>query len=174
MPSFNKYLRQFLVFIRKLLGVEPTRRGRSNQDTSFWLGLWNGQGRLAQSPNVPRPSTSNRPGQYTVSAPSKRHKYQPDEVKRILRGLEKGEHAQPVLMQAATFGSLIDERMVRFFRGRERMFDRLTYVVFQYTQGRPCEEIARSVSYFSDGEDVEDAIDFACRLIANQLNRQRY
>ena len=81
--------------------------------------------------------------------------------------------AYPVLYQASTFGALLDERMVRYFRGRERMFDRLPYVLLQYTQGKNCLDIAHSVSYFSDGDDVEDAIDFAALLISNQLNRQR-
>lgn len=164
MSRFNKQLKHFLELIRSFFDTTP-RNGQS----------WSGQQRWAQSPSAPRASRNDgRPiGSYAgANAHQKRHKYTPEEVKKMLRGLEKTEWTPPVLAQAATFSALLDERMVRFFRGRERLFDRLPYVLLQYTQGRPCNEIAHSVSYFSDGEDVEDAIDFAARLIAHEVNRQ--
>ncbi len=166
MFRLDKQLKQLIEFIRIHLFLDLGTDHQNRQS-------WNGQQRLAQSPSAPRSGHDGQLGSYTGQGThSKRHKYTPEEVKRILRGLEKGQHTQPVLAQAALFSSLIDERMVRFFRGRERLFERLPYVLFQYTQGRPCDDIARSVSYFSDGEDVEEAIDFAAYLIARQVNRQ--
>ncbi|MDB5082424.1 MAG: hypothetical protein JWP00_4348 [Chloroflexi bacterium] len=169
MSQFNKVYSQVLAFIRQLLHQEnsnPPRQSRQN--------MFTGLGRLGLAPNGPRAGSNGNLGNYTEpSSQVKRHKYSVAEVKRILRGLEKGPLAYPVLYQASTFGALLDERMVRYFRGRERMFDRLPYVLLQYTQGKNCLDIAHSVSYFSDGDDVEDAIDFAALLISNQLNRQR-
>ncbi len=161
--KLKKDFRQIVEAFKTLLGLNG-RRGSSS--------MWRSQ-RLAQSPNGPRPRPGDQLGHYAgPGGTTKRHKYTPEEVKRILRGLEKGNRAHSVMAQAATFSSLIDERMVRYFRGRERLFDRLTYVMQQYISGRPCQEIAEKVSFFSDGQDVEEAIDFAARLIANHLNRQ--
>lgn len=169
MFQINKLYAQVLAFIRQLLGLENSNRpGHSRQN------MFTGLGWLGLAPSGPRPGSNGNLGHYTEqSSQVKRHKYSIQEVKRILRGLEKGGFAYPVMLQAATFGSLLDDRMVRYFRGRERMFDRMPYVLLQYTQGKNCLEIAQSVSYFSDGDDVEAAIDFAAQLIINQLNRQR-
>jgi len=89
-----------------------------------------------------------------------------------LRGARAGERARPVFAQAAQINTLLDERMRRNFAGRERLFDCLPYVLFQYTQGKPTFEIARSVSFFSDGDDVEDTMDFVSRLITKTINRK--
>ncbi len=187
MSLFNK-LGKFNKFNKRR---KTSRTSLNSRKFKFWLnqlrayfssGLdnisrnrpdWSGQQRLAQSPGGLRPSPNQaRPGGYNSAASGqKRHKYTPLEVKRMLRGLEKGPLSQPVMLQAATINSLLDWRMVRHFRGRERLFERLPFVLFQYIQGRPCDEIAHSVSYFSDGEDVEDTIDFAAGLIAAYLNR---
>ena len=160
-----KALKQLIAFIRDFLGLGP-----GQTDNSGWLH----QSRtLAQTPSGATPA---RPpyGSYTSGATQPRpHKYSPEEVKRILRGLDHGEHAPLIMLQAATFGSLLDDRMIRYFRGRERLFERLPYVLFQYTQGLPAFDIARSVSFFSNGDDVEDAMEFAARLIALHVNRQR-
>jgi hypothetical protein len=169
MFEFNKLYTQVLAFIRQVLNQQKSNRpGHTRQN------MFTGLGRLGLAPSGPRPSSNGSLGQYTEhSSQVKHHKYNVQEVKRILRGLEKGERSYPVLLQASTFSSLLDDRMVRHFRGRERMFDRLPYVLLQYTQGKNCLDIAHSVSYFSDGDDVEDAIDFAALLITNQLNRHR-
>ena len=165
MPQF---LKQFLIWVREFWDDH----GQSNG--SFGIGLMGGAGRLAQSPNGPRPGNGQSLDRYSgTSGTAKPHKYSPDEVKRILRGLERGDHARLVLVQAATFSSLLDDRMIRYFRGRERLFDRLPYVLLQYMQGKPSDDIAQSVSFFSHGEDVEEAMDFAARLITLQVNRQR-
>jgi hypothetical protein len=100
-------------------------------------------------------------------------KYTPEEVQRCLRGLERGERVGPVMAQAGQLGSLLNDGMRRYFRGRERIFERLPYVLFQYTQGKPSQEIARSVSYFSDADDIEEAMWFVARLIAARINRMR-
>lgn len=129
------------------------------------------QGKLAQSPNAPQQRHNNNyPRQTTVQ---QLHKYSPPEVKRMLRGLERNEWSQPVMLQAATVSNLLNPRMARHFRGRERMFERLPYILYQYTQGKPCLDIAQSVSYFSDGDDVEETISFASHLIAEHLNSRR-
>ncbi|HEX2909676.1 MAG TPA: hypothetical protein VH186_02640 [Chloroflexia bacterium] len=168
-----KFGRQFIDIIRKLLGLDINSNNNRHGHDYFRLDLWNGRGRLAESPNIPGSSAGNRVGSYAgQSSQSKRHKYSAQEVKRILRGLDKGPLAQPVMAQAAIFSNLLDDRMIRYFRGRERLFDKLPFVLFQYTQGKPCADIARSVSYFADAEDVEEAIDFASGLIAHQVNRQ--
>jgi hypothetical protein len=137
-------------------------------------GNWNAFQRLVQTPDVPR-NEGNRPltGYSGSATRPRRHKFTAGEIKKILRGLEKSSYERDVMMGAAMLGNLLDERMVRFFAGRERLFDKLQFVVQQYSLGRPCAEIAASVSYFSDADDVEDAIEFAARLIANHLNRQR-
>ncbi len=98
-------------------------------------------------------------------------KYTAAEVKAYLRGQQQGERARPVLQQASQISVLLQARMQRHFRGRERIFERLPYVLYQYSQGRDAQEIARSVSFFSDGEDVEQAMDFAASLIASHVNR---
>src|SRR6476646_3426674 len=122
MDEFHKFYEQIVAFIRQLLGQENINRPghpRQNMFTGLgWLGL---------APGGPRSSTNGgNLGRYTESSSQgKRHKYSVLEVKQILRGLEKGPTAYPVLVQASTFSSLLDDRMVRYFRGRERLFDRL-------------------------------------------------
>ncbi len=173
MARLNKRVKTFINAFRKFIGLDHNQTKQSG----FLADFWHNQHKLAQSPNAPRTHNGdhlNRGYSAAARSRSKQPKYSAEEVKRILRGLEKGQRAGPVLGQAAVLGSLLDERMVRYFRGRERMFHRLTYVVFQYTQGRPCDEIAQSVSYFSDGQDVEEAVEFAARLIAYQVNRHRH
>lgn len=105
--------------------------------------------------------------------PAQVKKYSVEEVKRCLRGLEQGERAAFVMREAAQFSSILHEGMRRHFRGRERIFDRLPYVLYQYTHGQPAQEIARSVSYFSDASDIEEAMNFVSRLIAARINRAR-
>jgi hypothetical protein len=163
MSKLSKYFKNFLVFLCSHFRINT----RPHEP-------WNGQHRLAQSPTTPRLRSDHlRPGAYShPNAQPKRHKYTPEEVKRMLRGLETNEWSPPVLAQATTISTLLDERMLRYFRGRERLFHRLPYVLAQYIQGKPCFDIARSVSFFSDGDDVEDTINFASRLIAAKLNRQ--
>jgi hypothetical protein len=169
MYQFNRFYSKLLAAIRQLLDpINHNRPGHSRQHMST------GWGRLGLAHNGPRAGSQGNLGHYTEqSSQVKRHKYSVQEVKRILRGLEKGAWTYPVMLQAATFSALLDDRMIRYFRGRERMFDRLPYVLLQYTQGKNCLDIAHSVSYFSDGDDVEEAITFAAYLITNQVNRQR-
>ena len=93
-----------------------------------------------------------------------------EEVKLYLRSQQSHELARPVMEQAARFSSLVDERMRRHFRGRERTFDRLPYVLHQYTIGKDAQEIARNVSYFTDCDDIEHAMSFAASLIATKIN----
>jgi len=118
-------------------------------------------------------SNPNRTQRYGSAHPAQLKKYTADEVKRYLRGLEQGERARPVMAEAACFSLILNDNMRRHFRGRERIFERLPYVLYQYTQGKPSQEIARSVSYFSDACDVEDAMYFASCLIATKVNRAR-
>jgi hypothetical protein len=99
------------------------------------------------------------------------HRLTKQEVKNCLRGKVISEWSDEVLRHASQLGSHLDARMRRHFRGRERMFEKLPFVIYQYTGGKPVEEIARTVSYFSDGKDVEDAVDFAADLIAKRINR---
>ncbi len=168
----TNFLKHFIEFLQDFLGINHHPSGRNG--SNYRLGLFHRVSWLAQGPMGSRSAPGGVVGSYsTQAAQTRRHKYSPEEVKRILRGLEKGDHAAPVLLKAATFGTLLDERMIRYFRGRERLFERLPYVLFQYTQGRPSQDIARSVSFFSDGDDVEEAMDFAARLITFSLNRQR-
>lgn len=169
MYQFNKFYSRLLAAIRQFLNqANNNRPGHSRHNMFTGLERWG----LAH--NGPRSGAQGNLGQYTEpTSQVKRHKYSVQEVKRILRGQEKGAWTYPVMLQAATFSNLLEERMVRYFRGRERMFDRLPFVLLQYTQGKNCLDIAHSVSYFSDGDDVEEAINFAAYLICNQLNRQR-
>jgi len=119
------------------------------------------------------PGFSRRTAAYNQEHPQARQsRYTVREVKEYLRGARAGERARPVYAQAAQINTLLDERMRRNFAGRERLFDRLPYVLFQYTQGKPTFEIARSVSFFSDGDDVEDTMDFVARLITKTINRK--
>ncbi len=169
MYQFNKIYLKLLAAIRQL--VDPANHNRPGQSRH---SMFTELGRLGLAHNGPRTGSQGNLGRYTEpSSQLKRHKYSVQEVKRVLRGLETGAWTYPVMLQAATFSALLDDRMIRYFRGRERMFDRLPYVLLQYTQGKNCLEIAHSVSYFSDGDDVEEAITFAAYLITNQLNRQR-
>jgi hypothetical protein len=118
------------------------------------------------------PGFSQRMAGYKEESSRARHsRYTAKEVKEYLRGERAGERARPVFEQAARINTLLDERMRRNFAGRERLFDRLPYVLFQYTQGKPTFEIARSVSFFSDGDDVEDTMVFVSRLITKTINR---
>lgn len=98
-------------------------------------------------------------------------RYSKQEVIQCLRGDIKGARAESVQRHAAQLASHLNEGMRRYFRGRERMFEKLPLVIYQYTLGKPAMEIARSVSYFSDGKDVEYAVEFAAELIAKRLNR---
>lgn len=115
---------------------------------------------------------SNQPSQPASKiSDSSQRKYTAQEVKAYLRGQEQNDRARPVMEQASQFSRLLEERMRRHFRGRERIFDRLPYVLYQYIHGTDAREIARSVSYFSDSEDIEQAMEFAATLIANRVNR---
>ena len=116
-------------------------------------------------PNQARPDNADKNGEVGFK------KYTTAEVKAYLRGQQQSERARPVLQQASQISVLLQARMQRHFRGRERIFERLPYVLYQYSQGRDAQEIARSVSFFSDGEDVEQAMDFTARLIADHVNR---
>lgn len=99
-------------------------------------------------------------------------RYTAAEVKAYLRGIEKGPRAAQPIAHAAHLSTMLDARMVRHFRGRERLFDKLPFVLYQYTQGKPTDQIAQSVSYFADGNDVEEAMDFVAKLIARKINRR--
>jgi hypothetical protein len=154
----NKVLVQFLEYLKKL--TNSSNRPMAN----YWR-----QPQPANGLHEPRPTTQRQ----VSNSDHIRRKFTPQEVKRYLRGAESGDRAALVMAQAARISSLLDVGMRRHFAGRERIFDRLPFVVFQYTQGKPTFDIARSVSYFSDGDDVEAAIDFASRIIAKAVNRQR-
>jgi hypothetical protein len=156
----HKILVQFLEYLRKL--TSSSNRPMSN----YWRQTQPADGlqghRPANQRQVQNPHTSRR-------------KFTAEEVKRYLRGIDSGggDRAALVMAQAGRISSLLDVSMRRHFAGRERIFDRLPFVVFQYTQGKPTFDIARSVSYFSDGDDVEAAMDFASQIIAKAVNRQR-
>ena len=99
MFEFNRLYAQVLAFIRQLLHLENSNRPRNSRQNMF-----TGLGRLGLAPSGPRPGSNGNLGHYTEqSSQVKRHKYSYQEVKRILRGLEKGEWAFPVMLQAATF-----------------------------------------------------------------------
>jgi hypothetical protein len=100
-------------------------------------------------------------------------KYTAQEVKTYLHGTKEqhSERARPVMQQASQFSSLIDTRMKRHFLGRERVFERLPYVLYEYSLGTDPHEIASHISYFSDSEDIEHAMDFVAGFIANRINK---
>ncbi len=132
-------------------------------------GSWQHQ---TQAVGGPFRANQSEPSRFRTHT-SHTKKYTPEEVKRCLRGLEKSERVGVVMAEAARLSTMLNENMRHHFRGRERIFDRLPYVLFQYTQGKPSYDIARSVSYFSDGDDVEDAMLFVARLITPRVNRMR-
>src|SRR5690348_11046018 len=112
MFDLNRLYAQVLAFIRELLGLENSNRPRNNhRHNMFTTGL----GRLGLAhTGGPRTGANGSLGHYAEpSSQVKRHKYSPQEVKRILRGLEKNERSYLVLLQASTFSSLLDERMIR-------------------------------------------------------------
>ncbi len=148
--------------------IELTIRAWLNFDHSNPRN-WNRQAQPASGPLTGKHGETRQGVREVNSALSK--KYTADEVKRYLRGLDGGVRVQPVMAEAARFSSMLNDKMRRHFRGRERIFERLPYVLYQYTKGAPSQEIARSVSYFSDADDVEQAMYFAARLIAAKVNR---
>jgi len=160
-----KYLSQLLndleAIIKKFFGVDNPTGTNWQHQTSPASGIFGDSSRKTAG-------VSTR-----AVHPAQVKKYTPEEVKRCLRGLEQGERVGPVMVEASRFGSVVNEGMRRYFRGRERIFERLPYVLYQYTQGKPSQEIARGVSYFSDANDVEEAMSFACRIIAARVNRMR-
>lgn len=101
-------------------------------------------------------------------------KYTSVEVKRYIRGLEGGERAIPILKEAASFSTYADSKLPDCMLGRERLFERLHSVLFQYSQGKSTTEIARTVGYLSDAADVEAAMDYVSQLILNRVNNPRY
>lgn len=155
----NKILVQILEYFRKL-------NSSSNRPLNNYLRQTQPVSGLHGHRPVPQ-------RQQVQDSHQSRRKFTAQEVKRYLRGTESGDRAALVMAHAGRISSLLDVSMRRHFAGRERLFDRLPFVVFQYTQGKPTFDIARSVSYFSDGDDVEAAMDFAARIIAKEVNRQR-
>lgn len=123
-----------------------------------------------------RGSVGNRTQTEVVKAgeAKKFDRYTVGEVKAYLRNWQKGERARAVLQEASQFSSLIDERMRRYFRGRDRIFERLGFILYEYTKGTDIKEIARKVSYFADTDDIEDTMDFVAAIIANRLNRANH
>ncbi len=161
LKNFSQLLRQIDFSLRKFFSADSHYQNRWQRQAEPASGLFG-----ANRGNANRYRTG-------YVHPARIKKYTVEEVKRCLRGLEQGERVRPVMAEAAQFPQMIHEGMRRHFRGRERIFERFSYVLYQYTQGKHPQEIARSVSYFSDAADVEDAMYFASRIIAARINRGR-
>ena len=99
-------------------------------------------------------------------------KYTAAEVKCYLRGKGEGERTQPIMEEASNFSTYTTGKLPEGLLGRERIFERLPSVLYQYNQGRPTAEIARSIGYLTDGEDVEAAMDYVAELIARRVNNR--
>ena len=99
-------------------------------------------------------------------------KYTSTEVKRYLRGLDAGERASLIMEEASNFSTYTNVKLPESLRGRERIFERLPSVLYQYNQGRPAAEIARPIGYLTDAEDIEAAVDYVAELIARRVNNR--
>ena len=164
--SGNKaFYMKVIIYFKNLL-----RRIFNLSSGSNYMSGW-GWRNVAPAGGVGKYRTSKPARPAVKSDPGDFKKYTRQEVKMYLRSQQHDERARPIMAQASQFGGLLQERMRRQFRGRERIFERLPYVLYQYTQGKDPSEIAHSVSFFADGEDIEQAMDFAATLIANRVNR---
>ena len=106
-----------------------------------------------------------------VTAPER---YTVGEVKEALRQAQPDARAQRVQACVAHLGLVLDERAVRQrFRGLEDYHRRLLRILTLYCRGWEAEAIAAELSLFSTGIGVEQAIDTAALVIAEQLNQQR-
>lgn len=106
----------------------------------------------------------------------KSHKrYTAAEVKAYLQGNLKAdlERTRSIAnqFQIGHLSELLNRPIPRRFYGRERLFERLSLVIVRYAQGVPPQTIADSLSCFYNIDDIEEAIDFAANVVAENLNR---
>lgn len=159
--SFKEFVRYIINFLFPADTRNYRNFGWRNVQPASNLGRGNIGGRT--EPEVVKAGEAKKYDRYTIA-----------EVKAYLRNWQKGERARAVLQEASQFSRLIDERMRRYFRGRDRIFERLGYILYEYTKGTDVKEIARKVSYFADSDDIEDTMDFVAAIITNRLNRANH
>jgi hypothetical protein len=97
-------------------------------------------------------------------------KYTSQEVIKYLRGQGESERAAWVIREASSFYVYDPQQVPPQFRGRERLYEKLPFVLYKYSQGWSTQEIAKSVSYFSTAEDVEEALLYISEVIARRIN----
>lgn len=100
-------------------------------------------------------------------------RYTAAEVKAALRQPAADPRTRQIHNCLARFGSLVDDLTVRRqFRGLEDYHHRLLRILTLYCRGWEVDAIAAELSIFSTGIGVEQAIEVAASIIADQLNRQ--
>ena len=105
---------------------------------------------------------------------SSAERYTVGEVKQALRQARPDARVQRVHECAARLGPLLDQRPVRRrFRGLEDYHRRLPRILTLYCRGWEVDAIAADLSLFSTGIGVEEAINAAALVIAEQLNQQQ-
>jgi hypothetical protein len=97
-------------------------------------------------------------------------KYTTQEVIKYLRGQGDNERAAWVAREASSFYLYNTDQVPNQFRGRERLYEKLPFVLYKYSQGGSAEEIAKMISYFSTADDVEEALFYISELIAKRIN----
>jgi hypothetical protein len=99
-------------------------------------------------------------------------KYTVQEVKAYLHGVDNGERTRFVMAHASRINLILNDKDRKYFRGREKFFDRMPFVLFHYLKGEASENIARQISYLSSAEDVEYTIEVASHIIIRSINRR--
>ena len=66
----------------------------------------------------------------------------------------------------------LDDDVRAQFRGSDRMFRKLTFIVINYGQGKTVEEIAEALEPFVYAEEIEQALDFVAAQAAYRLNNR--
>jgi hypothetical protein len=93
------------------------------------------------------------------------------EVKRALRRPIGDRRGQAIHDCLARLGAhLNDQSIRRRFRGLEDYHQRLLRILTLYCRGADCAGIANELSLFSTAIGVEQAIETAATIIADQLN----
>lgn len=129
----------------------------------------NHQSQWLTDPYPPR-SNFSQPGAGSRKIKNLGSKYTSQEVIKYLRGQGESERAAWVIREASSFYIYDPHQVPPQFRGRERLYEKLPFVLYKYSQGWSAQEIAKSVSYFSTADDVEEALLYISEVIARRIN----
>src|SRR4051812_6643688 len=130
----KRQFNQFLTF----LGLNDLGMASKNRHRTQWL----------TTPFQPR-SGYAEPSSGSRKIKNSEPNYTSQEVIKYLREQGGGERAKWVIREASSFYIYDPDHVPPRFRGRERLYEKLPFVLYKYSQGWSSAEIAKTISYFS-------------------------